>query len=220
MKNWGLEESDWPKALWGGQSSKIGQTSAHCLDRCEHSCVNRGGRSLPDELEVLLHKQQDAWPLWGHRAQTGVLPKYWWLCLAVTWSSAQTAIPGSKREVGKVGPWLTTSQLWAYGTSLCSSRPVSSGLAWVRFRVSDAQTQLVGGACPVSLLPSLSSSLYSSFHGPWIPLMNQLALSNPPQVLPSQTVSLPSLSLSTAHLAPNIFEFATLGKISSKALPL
>ena len=50
--------------------------------------------------------------------------------------------------------------------------------------------------------------------------MDQFALSNPPQVLPSQTVSLPSLSLSIAHPAPNIYEFATLGKISSKALLL
>lgn len=50
--------------------------------------------------------------------------------------------------------------------------------------------------------------------------MDQLALSNSSQVLPSQNVLLPSLSFSIAYLGLNTLEFAILVKISCRALLL
>ena len=112
---------------------------------------------------------------------------------------------GGRREWEKLRPGCPRASYGPEVSSFCSSRPVSLGLAWVRTRgFRHRLGWWVVSALSRSLPPSFS--FFSSFLGPWIPLKDWLAFSSPYQVLPSQTDSLASLSLSTVCLSPNTYD--------------
>lgn len=60
-------ENDWPTSFQGSQGGKIRWTSAHFMAGREHTCRNRGSKSLLDEPESTMHKLQEGLaPLRAH----------------------------------------------------------------------------------------------------------------------------------------------------------